>query len=131
MLFQTCKISVHISYTNEDFFSWNLMDFCPSIDSYATTTLMPQKFILVKIFTLYHQQIEFKLLFTYKHSETMRFILVLRSTFELLQKPMRFILMLQSTFELLQVSMNESRYDMRVSNDRIFMFEWTIPLYSS
>jgi len=30
----------------------------------------------------------------------MRFILMLRSTFELLQEPMRFILMLRSTFEL-------------------------------
>ncbi len=32
----------------------------------------------------------------------MRFVLVLRSTFELLQEPMRFVLVLRSTFELLQ-----------------------------
>jgi len=43
MSFQSNKIFIVLQNTNEGLFKSNLGAFCPSIDSYTTTTLKPHK----------------------------------------------------------------------------------------
>jgi len=95
MLFQTHKAFVHLRRS----FWWNLRAFCPYFtDIYATTYLMLQNVhketvkwihmkwaVFVQIFwrdsiALYDEQIEFRLLFTYKHLSTHTLFVVNRSS---------------------------------------------------